>query len=75
MIEREKEILIKFGQNIKEFRKKRNMTIDELSEKTNINKRYLQKIEKGMAYGLKTSHIFIFANAFNIKPHKVVKGI
>ena len=51
------------------------MTIKELSELTRIQTQYLYKIEAGKAYGMSTEYIFIFAKAFNMKPHEVVKGI
>ena len=64
-----------FGQNIQEFRKERNMTIEELSQITGIKTQYLRRIKDGNAKRLKASHIFIFAKAFNLKPHEIVKNI
>ena len=64
-----------FGENIKRFREERNMTLDELSELTSIRVPYLKKIEFGTAKRLNAGHIFIFAIAFNIKPHEVLKGL
>lgn len=75
MVEKMKKVFEKFGQNIKEFRQERNMTIKELSQITGIRIQYLYKIEAGKAYGLSTSHVFIFAEAFKLKPHEVVKGL
>ena len=75
MSEEDKEVFIKFGQNIKKFRRERNMTIKELSELTGIRVQYLYKIEAGKAYGLKTSHIFIFADAFKMKSYEIVRGM
>ena len=71
----EEEFLKKFGENIREFREERNITIEELSVITGIRKEYLKKIEAGKAYGLNSNYIFIFAKAFKIKPHEVVTGL
>lgn len=64
-----------FGKNIKNLRNERNMTIQELSELTGIRTQYFKRIELGTAKRLNASHIFIFAKAFKIKPHEVVKNI
>jgi len=71
----EKELFRIFGKNIREFREEKNMTIEELSLITGIRVSYLKRIEKGLASKIKTSHIFIFAEAFHLKPHKIVKGL
>ena len=75
MDEKEKDIFIKFGENIQRFRKERNLTIQELSKLTGKRVQYLKKIEAGKAYGMNTDYVFIFAKAFKIKPHEVVRGI
>ena len=75
MNEKEKEIFIKFGQNIRALREERSMTILELSKITGVRTQYLKKIESGKAYGMSSSYILIFAKAFKIKPYEVVKGI
>lgn len=64
-----------FGKNIKNLRNERNMTIQELSELIGIRTQYLKRIELGTAKRLNASHIFIFAKAFKIKSHEVVKNI
>lgn len=57
---------IKFGENLKKIREKRNISIKELSEKTGIRKEYLKNIEKGIAYGVKfEKHIVKIAKAMN----------
>ena len=75
MEEKVKKAFKNFGKNIKNFREKRNMTIQELSELTGIRTQYLKRIELGIAKRLNASHIFIFAKALKIKPHEVVKNI
>ena len=71
----EEEFLKKFGENIREFREERSMAIEELSTITGIRAQYLKRIELGTAKRLNVDHIFIFAEAFNLKPHEIVKGL
>ena len=71
---KKEEIYRIFGENIRKFREERNMTIEEFSMITDIRVQYLKRIELGMAKRLNASHIFIFAEAFKIKPHELVKG-
>lgn len=75
MEEKVKKALKNFGKNIKNFREERNMTIQELSKLTWIRTQYLKKIEEGKAYRMSCDYVFIFAKAFKIKPHEVVKNI
>ena len=75
MNEEEKEIFIKFGQNIRALREEGGITIQELSKLIGIRVQYLKKIEAGKAYGMSSSYILIFAKVFKIKPYDVVKGI
>ena len=71
----EEEFFKKFGENIREFREERNMTLEDLSTITGIKAQYLKRIELGTAKRINASHIFIFAEAFKIKPHEIVKGL
>ena len=71
----EEELFRNFGKNIREFREEKNMTIEELSLITGIRVSYLKRIEKGLVRRIKTSHIFIFAEAFHLKPHEIVKSL
>ena len=36
-----------FGKNLKKFRKKRNLTQEELAFKANLNRTYIGRIERG----------------------------
>lgn len=63
------------GQNIKENREKRGMTLEEVSQKTDIRLSYLKKIENGKAIGVSTMHIFMIAEALDVMPHILVKGL
>jgi len=71
-----KEVVLKIiGENIREYREERKMSIEELSKITGIKLHYLKRIELGKAKRLNLSHIFIFAMAFKIKPHEIVRGL
>lgn len=75
MKENSKDIFRIFGENIHYLRNERSMTLEELSVITGIRKEYLQKIENGVARRVSASHIFIFANAFNVEPLGIVKNL
>lgn len=63
------------GQNIKDNREKRGITLEEVSQKTGIRLPYLKKIENGKAVGVSTMHVFIIAEALDVMPHILVKGL
>lgn len=63
------------GQNIKDNREKRGMTLEEVSQKTDIRLSYLKKIENGKAVGVSTMHVFMIAEALDVMPHILVKGL
>ena len=69
------ELHIKFGKTIHKLRKKQKMTLEELSELTDIKAHYLVKIENGTAKRLNAGHIFIFARAFKIEPYEIFKAL
>lgn len=63
------------GQNIKENIEKKGITLEEVSQKTSIRLPYLKKIENGEAFRVSTKHLFLIAEALNIMPHILVKGL
>lgn len=69
------QIFKELGINIKKFREFNNMTLQELSDKTNIRKEYLQKIEDGKVYGLDTFKFLKIAEALKTPAHILVEGI
>lgn len=74
----EEEILEKFkifGENVRKYRLQKNLTIKELSEKTDITEKYLNRIENGIAKRLNVSHIFDIAHALGVFPHELCEGI
>ncbi|MBE7702878.1 MAG: helix-turn-helix domain-containing protein [Cyanobacteria bacterium SIG28] len=63
-----KQKLILLGLRIKQLREERNLTIKDVALKTGIRIQYLQKIEKGLAYGvLIDKHLLKIANALSVK--------
>ncbi|MBZ1392776.1 helix-turn-helix domain-containing protein [Psychrobacter pacificensis] len=58
-------ILIKFGQRIRELRKVRNLSQEQLAELTGFHRNYIGMIERGERNPA-LINIEIFANAFEI---------
>lgn len=54
------------GNNIKNERTKKRLTIKQLSEISGINKKYIMKIEKGEAVKMSATHLFKLADALEI---------
>lgn len=74
----DKFILKKFkilGENIKFYREKQNITLNELSIKTKIQKEYLKKIENGSAIGITPIHVFVIKEALNITFEEIFQNI
>lgn len=58
---------ILLGMHIKKLREERNISLKDLSQKTDIRWQYLQKIENGKAYGvLLERHLLKIANALSL---------
>lgn len=55
------------GENIQKIRAEKNISLELLSEKTGISKKYLKKIETGKAIGIKTSHFILIAEALSVQ--------
>lgn len=49
--------LVLIGNRVKELRLQRNLTIEQLSEKSGIKTKYLKRIENGQAAGINTCHL------------------
>lgn len=62
-----KRCCILIGQYIKNLREERNMTLEEMSQKTGIRIEYLKRIEAGIAYRVKViPHLALIAKALKI---------
>lgn len=65
------EIFELFGQNITKLRKQNNMSLEELSEKTNISIKYLSCIENATARRIRFDHIIFISKALNVAIHNL----
>lgn len=63
------------GQNIKENREKKGITLEEVSQKTGIRVSYLKKIENGEAFRVSSKHLFLIAETLNVMPHILLEGL
>ena len=66
-------IRIKLGKKIKRLRKERKYTQDKLSELTDIDYKYLQKIEGKNPPNIRIETIEKFAKALKVKPAELLK--
>lgn len=69
------EKLLQFGKNIQELREKVGLSTKELAKISGINKRYIEKIERGQAKRIKCYYIFIFKKTLNTTIEELLKGI
>lgn len=69
----ETNIRLRIGGKIKELRKKRGLTQDKLSELTEIDYKYLQRIEGKNPPALKIDTIGRLAKALKVKPAELLK--
>jgi len=65
-------VRLSLGKRIKELRKKRGFTQDKLSEITEIDYKYIQKIEGKNPPALKIDTLQRIAKAFNISVSKLL---
>ncbi len=61
------------ARNIQEIRTAKNITIEEISEKTKIKERYLKRIEQGLAVRMTLTHLLLIAEALNVDVKILVK--
>lgn len=57
------------GENIKHYREEKSIKLVELSEKTQINIKYLKKIESGKAFGMRYSQLIKIALTLKVQPY------
>ena len=60
-----------YGQTLKEFRKKNNLTQDKVAQLTGLESKYISQIECGIAKGT-ISTMLKFCNAYNVTPNDVL---
>lgn len=66
-----KDILIKFGNRIRELRMDKELSQEELAEKTGFHRTYIGMIERGER-NLSLSNVEVFANTFDITISKLL---
>lgn len=74
MLTRE-QFLKKLGKNITNLRKQQNLSIKELSAKSNISAKYLLKIENGEAIKVSSKHIFYLKLALDVSFKDIFKNL
>jgi len=70
----QKEILIKFGSKVKEFRLDRNLSQEELAYKANLHRTYIGMIERGEK-NITLLNIEKIAKALAINIHELFQNI
>jgi len=66
-------VLNLLGKHIRKLREERKFTIEDISSKTNIAIRYLKKIEKGQAKGVRVfAHLAKIAGALNVELYQLI---
>ncbi len=69
-----KSIAEKFGDAVKRYRQKINITQDELAHRAEIDRSYMSQIERGLK-NVTLPVVYKLAAALNIKPSKLVAEI
>ena len=67
-------INIKLGKKIKELRKRRNITQEQLAESTKTSYKYIQRIEGKTPPDIRLTTIEKLAKALNVKPSKLLES-
>lgn len=71
----ERNILEILGKNMHEIRYKKNISLQELAEKINIDVEILRKFEAGECSGLNISQYIKIAEILGVNYEKLTKGI
>lgn len=71
----ERNILEILGKNMHDIRYEKNMSLQELAEKTNIDLEKLRKFEAGEGSGLDIRHYPIIADGLDVGIEKLYKNI
>ena len=64
---------MKLGRKIKEYRKKRRLTQEQLAESINTSYKYLQRIEGKNPPDIRVSTVIKLAKALKVKPAELLK--
>ena len=66
-----KDINIKYGKILKEYRMKNNLTLENVSELSGLAPRYISQIERGELKG-SINTLLNFCNAYKITPNDIL---
>ena len=70
-----KQNFYQLGKNITKLREEYGMSLEDLSLKSGIRKRYLVRIEQGIAYGMRLSHLEKLTVAFDGNLKGILKDL
>lgn len=62
----------KFGEQVKKYRVKRNLTKEELTKKTGLGSRTIEYIEKGRLNNPRLKTIMVIAKELDVKVEKLI---
>ena len=69
------EKLKKLGENIFKIRESKNLTLAELSARTEIKESFLKRIENGTAKRISVSHIYDISDGLGVPPAEICRGL
>jgi len=61
------------SENLRKYRLAQNLTIKELSQKSGVNQRFIERIENKLAKRISVSKVFVLAESLNIPIIKLFK--
>lgn len=68
-----KDIAIQYGNILRNYRKKNNLTLENVSEISGLAPRYISQIERGELTG-SISTLLTFCNTYKITPNDILLG-
>ena len=68
-----KDINLEYGNILRNYRKKNNLTLESVSEISGLAPRYISQIERGESLG-SINTLLSFCNAYKITPNDVLLG-
>lgn len=63
------ELKVVYGNNLKYYRRKQNLTQEQLAEKTNTDTTFISRVENGKS-GVSFQTMLVFANILNTEIYK-----
>lgn len=69
--QKSEDIIVKFGQRVRFFRKKKGYTIQELADFANVEYSQISRIERGLI-GTSITMIFVLAEVLEVSPSDLI---